>query len=152
MTTGKEEGKLQREMIKSDQWYSTAITKTHEMMSSGKPDLRLMNCVYGQLDLELKHKTTGPAGLKTGLTPLQRITIEKMNYHGAPAVAAVWSDYHKMWFITLDEQEVLGELPTWRWVPPVVKRVMGPQMLFAATRKLLSERGYPSAEFLKVDW
>lgn len=158
MTMSKEEGKLQKELLdKKKGWpfhyKDVYISKTHEMLSSGKPDLRVSCPSFGQLDIELKHKTTGPRGLNTGVTALQEITINNMNAAGMPAVALVWSQTELLWFLTLDEVIDPRERPIVHWIKPVYNRVPLLESVYRHAKELLNERGYPSAAHLpKIDW
>lgn len=155
MSQGKKESKLQGNLI--PYWKSEGLLyakKTHEILSSGKPDLRLGHPVWSQLDCELKVKETGPLGLLTGVSRLQEETMNKMNLAGMPAVALVHDEYHKEFWLTLNQSENYRQLPAWRIIPAVVYKrsqiVCDPHAVYLETKRLLNERGYPSARFLNV--
>ena len=69
-------------------------TKTSDRFIAGKPDLRIARRDVGQLDVELK-VVDGPVDreVATGLSKIQRATIQKMNDHGAPAICLVFSSH-----------------------------------------------------------
>jgi len=155
MGQSKKESKLQGHLI--PYWKSEGVLyvkKTHEMLSSGKPDLRLGHPEWSQLDCELKVKETGLTGLVTGVSKLQEDTMHQMNSAGMPAVALVHDEHHKEFWLTLNCSENYRQLPAWRIIPAVVYKrsqiVCDPYAVYLETKRLLNERGYPSAQFLNV--
>lgn len=155
MGQSKKEGKLQKNLIPYwEEQGCLRVKKTHEMLSSGKPDLRVGHPVWSQLDVELKVKETGPIGRVTGVSKLQHETMDDMNLAGMPAVGLVYDEHHNEFWLTLDCEENYRELPAWRIIPAVVYKrtqiVCDPYAVYLETKRLLNERGYPSARFLNV--
>lgn len=155
MTQSKGEKAVQKELLdKHTGWpkqrKNLYISKTHEMLSSGKPDLRIGDPTWGALDIELKYKTTTHLGTDTGLSVLQRITIESMNEAGMPAVVMVWSAHDKKWYLTLDINCDLREGHLVHWIDPVYKRVPDLGAVYQASKELLRERGYSSHNNLRI--
>ena len=151
MTKSKAETKVQGNLIEFWKPQGFRSKKTHEILSSGKPDLRVGNPKYGQLDTELKVKTTGITGPKTGITPLQEDTINEMNLHGMPAVGLIWDVPSSTFWLSILGKDDIREIAPYRRIQPVVHRtkvLCDPLVLFLMSKRFLDEHGYPSAAFL----
>ena len=108
--------KLQNKMksaLHSQGWYAE---KTSDRFKAGRPDLRIGNKQFGQLDIELKYRYEGYAvETEVGMTKLQWLTIKDMNEHCLPAVCLVYSEPLNVFFITTLLRDVL---------PPPSRRVL----------------------------
>lgn len=151
VTQSKEEKEFQKDCIAEWKEWGFFCSKTHEMLSSGKPDLRTGHVVYGQLDIELKYKTTGDRGKDTGLTSIQEIKIGDMNEAGMPAIVLVYDAPNHRCFVTLSRTEDVRELGIDAVLTCVVKKAPSPIDVYRAAKRLLEKEGYPSAKFIQID-
>lgn len=93
--------KLQGDMLKSLRKQGWWADKTSDRFKAGKPDIRIGNDRFGQMDVELKYSMSDFSEEdETGLKKLQKIKMEEMNKAGMPAVGLIYSEPLNMFFVT----------------------------------------------------
>lgn len=140
--------KLQAEMLKSflrQRWFAT---KTSDRFKAGRPDMRLGQKGYGQIDVELKYndwpleELLAASEIDSTMTKLQWLKIKEMNEHGMPAICLIyWQALSAFSVTTL----LRGPLP------PASERVLklpGSEVikaseLFSMSMEHLNGLGYP---------
>jgi hypothetical protein len=136
--------KLQEKIMDSLHRQGWFVTKTSDRFKAGRPDLRIGNRRYGQMDVELKYSLDTwdlPVVLDTGLSKLQRIKIREMNQHGMPAIGLVYSEVLDLFFVTTVLREALPDARRQCKKLPGSEVISAPD-LFVTAMEHLNDLGY----------